>query len=47
MVMYPCSDNELLNFVGIHPDAESHTVPSAGEPAYLASVREPLAVLSR
>jgi hypothetical protein len=23
IVMYPCNDNELLNFVCIHPEAES------------------------
>jgi hypothetical protein len=23
VVMYPCNDNELLNFVCIHPEAES------------------------
>ncbi|ROV99928.1 hypothetical protein VMCG_06182 [Cytospora schulzeri] len=27
VVMYPCNDNELLNFVCIHPDAESHANP--------------------
>ncbi|KAK3398122.1 hypothetical protein B0T20DRAFT_354115 [Sordaria brevicollis] len=25
IVMYPCNNNELLNFVCIHPDTESHT----------------------
>ncbi|KAH8905161.1 FAD/NAD(P)-binding domain-containing protein [Coniochaeta sp. PMI_546] len=24
IVMYPCNDNEMLNFVCIHPDTESH-----------------------
>ena len=25
VVMYPCNDNELLNFVCIHPEGESHS----------------------
>ncbi|KAF3762364.1 hypothetical protein M406DRAFT_46178 [Cryphonectria parasitica EP155] len=28
VVMYPCNDNELLNFVCIHPDTESHATGS-------------------
>lgn len=28
--MYPCNDNELLNFVCIHPDSESHATPTDG-----------------
>ncbi|KAF7529416.1 hypothetical protein G7054_g9855 [Neopestalotiopsis clavispora] len=27
IVMYPCNDNEMLNFVLIHPDTESHATP--------------------
>ncbi|KUI65822.1 3-hydroxybenzoate 6-hydroxylase 1 [Cytospora mali] len=27
IVMYPCNDNQLLNFVCIHPDTESHDAP--------------------
>ncbi|KAH6648283.1 hypothetical protein BKA67DRAFT_593957 [Truncatella angustata] len=27
VVMYPCNDNETLNFVLIHPDSESHATP--------------------
>ncbi|KAK9776912.1 hypothetical protein SCAR479_06313 [Seiridium cardinale] len=27
IVMYPCNDNETLNFVLIHPDTESHATP--------------------
>lgn len=30
VVLYPCNDNELLNFVCIHPDTESHATPSDG-----------------
>jgi hypothetical protein len=29
--MYPCNDNEMLNFVLIHPDTESHATPGDGE----------------
>ncbi|KAK3940044.1 hypothetical protein QBC46DRAFT_459220 [Diplogelasinospora grovesii] len=28
VVMYPCNDNQLLNFVCIHPDTESHATKS-------------------
>ncbi|KAK4158479.1 hypothetical protein C8A00DRAFT_39198 [Chaetomidium leptoderma] len=28
VVMYPCNNNEWLNFVCIHPDTESHTAPT-------------------
>ncbi|KAK3695171.1 hypothetical protein B0T22DRAFT_96658 [Podospora appendiculata] len=28
IVMYPCNDNQLLNFVCIHPDTESHATKS-------------------
>lgn len=31
VVMYPCNDNEWLNFVCIHPDTESQTTPAAGK----------------
>ena len=31
VVMYPCNDNQLLNFVCIHPDSESHASKSDGE----------------
>ena len=31
IVMYPCNDNEVLNFVCIHPDTESHATQSDGE----------------
>ncbi len=31
VVMYPCNDNEWLNFVCIHPDTESQTNPAAGK----------------
>lgn len=30
VVVYPCNDNELLNFVCIHPDTESHATKSDG-----------------
>lgn len=30
VVMYPCNNNDTLNFVLIHPDAESHAGPSDG-----------------
>lgn len=30
IVMYPCNDNETLNFVLIHPDTESHATPGDG-----------------
>lgn len=30
--MYPCNDDELLNFVCIHPDTESHATHSDGKP---------------
>jgi hypothetical protein len=29
--MYPCNDNQLLNFVCIHPDAESQANPGDGK----------------
>lgn len=29
--MYPCNDNETLNFVLIHPDTESHATPGDGK----------------
>lgn len=32
IVMYPCNDNETLNFVLIHPDTESHATRCDGEP---------------
>lgn len=32
VVMYPCNNDELLNFVWIHPDSESHATPSDGKP---------------
>lgn len=28
VVMYPCNDNQTLNFVCIHPDSESHASKS-------------------
>ncbi len=31
IVMYPCNNNTLLNFVCIHPDSESHAARSDGE----------------
>jgi hypothetical protein len=31
IVLYPCSDNQLLNFVGIHPDTESHATKNDGK----------------
>lgn len=31
IVMYPCNDNELLNFICIHPDTESHASKSDGK----------------
>ncbi len=31
VVMYPCNDNEWLNFVCIHPDTESQTNLTAGK----------------
>ncbi len=34
VVMYPCQNNELLNFVCIHPEPESE----AGEGEYLLSL---------
>jgi hypothetical protein len=43
IVMYPCNNNELLNFVCIHPDTESHATKSDGEPYtlfdYLANAK--------
>lgn len=30
IVIYPCNDNQLLNFVCIHPDTESHATASDG-----------------
>lgn len=30
VIMYPCNDNEMLNFVCIHPDTESHAAKSEG-----------------
>jgi len=33
IVMYPCNDNEMLNFVCIHPDTESHAAKSDGSAA--------------
>jgi len=30
IVMYPCRNNELLNFVCIHPDPESHATEGDG-----------------
>lgn len=32
IVIYPCNDNQLLNFVCIHPDTESHATASDGMP---------------
>lgn len=32
IIMYACNDDELLNFVCIHPDTESHADPSDGTP---------------
>ncbi len=31
VIMYPCNDNQWLNFVCIHPDTETHSAPNAGE----------------
>jgi hypothetical protein len=31
VVMYPCHNNEWLNFVCIHPDTESRTAPTDGK----------------
>lgn len=31
VVMYPCNNNDTLNFVLIHPDTESHAGPSDGQ----------------
>jgi hypothetical protein len=31
IVMYPCNDNQLLNFVCIHPEYESHATESDGK----------------
>jgi 2-polyprenyl-6-methoxyphenol hydroxylase-like FAD-dependent oxidoreductase len=33
VVMYPCQDNQWLNFVCIHPDDESHTTSTDGKPS--------------
>ncbi len=33
VVMYPCNDNSLLNFVCIHPDTESHEYVSSCDAA--------------
>ncbi len=30
VVMYPCNNNEMLNFVCIHPDTESHATKTDG-----------------
>jgi hypothetical protein len=30
IVMYPCNQNEMLNFVCIHPDSESHADANDG-----------------
>lgn len=39
IIMYPCNDNSLLNFVCIHPDAESHA--SSHEDGERAAPRDP------
>lgn len=31
VVMYPCEDNQILNIACIHPESESHAVPSDGK----------------
>lgn len=31
VILYPCNDNELLNFVCIHPDTESHATHNDGK----------------
>lgn len=31
IVMYPCNNDELLNFVCIHPETESHATKTDGE----------------
>lgn len=31
IVTYPCNNNELFNFVCIHPDSESHATQSDGK----------------
>jgi hypothetical protein len=30
VIMYPCNNNEVLNFALIHPDTESHATQSDG-----------------
>lgn len=35
VVMYPCNDNQLLNFVCIHPETESHANPGDGKSIFV------------